>query len=409
MRCLPPEVLIGYTFLDRSRPNDTVRERSKAFRSTQVCIRNWQRWASALVCLSLAFREENGSGMRALVKYAQGKGNVAIRDVPIREPDDDELLIRIKYCGICGTDLHIYDDEFPTTPPVVMGHEYCGTVVQVGEKARNAWSVGDRVVGELHTGACGKCALCLVGKPHICDNKLALGSRYDGAFAEYLTLPAWLAHRLPDAVSWEVAGVMEPFAITTHCLVERGELGGEGRVLISGAATMGLLATMWAGRLGFHDIIVSGTDLDEAVRFPLAEELGATRIVNVQKEDLEKIVAAVTDGQGADAWIECSGSPPAVSAGLDLVKKTGKIVLIGLVGPPAIPVAWNTLLYKELDVVGCFSSPPSSWHKALAVAQEESTRLRRLVTDIIPLEDWKQGFATLRDGRAVKILVAMES
>ena len=317
--------------------------------------------------------------MRALIKYASGKGHVAIRDIPVREPESDELLIQVKYCGICGTDMHIYADEFPNSPPVVMGHEYCGTVVRVGEAVRDAWSVGDRVVGELHTGACGVCELCRAGKPHICDHKLALGSKYDGAFAEYLTLPAWLAHHLPDGVSWEVAGVTEPFAIATHCLIERGGLGPQSSVLISGSATMGLMSTIWASRLRIEQIVVSGTDIDEAMRFPLAREMGATHVVNVQKEDLSEVVLGLTGGKGVDAWVECSGAPGAIAAGLKLVRKTGKVVLIGLVGPETIPIAWNSLLYKELDIAGCFSSPPSSWSKALVAEEEESDKLRKLV------------------------------
>jgi len=347
--------------------------------------------------------------MRALLKYAAGRGNVEIREIPVREPGEDELLIKVKYCGICGTDLHIHADEFPNAPPVVMGHEYCGTVVKVGENVRDAWSAGERVVGELHTGACGECDLCLAGKPHICEDKLALGSKYDGAFAEYLTLPAWLAHRLPDSVPWEVAGVTEPFAITAHCLVERGGLGGERSVLISGAATMGLMATIWTSRLGAQKIVVSGTDIDKAVRFPLAVEMGATQVVNVQQEDLAAIVLDLTGGKGVDAWIECSGSATAISTGLDLVAKTAKIVLIGLGGPETIPVPWNALLYKELDLVGCFSSPPSSWRVALAAEVEESAKLRKLVTHIIPLDEWEKGFAMMRTGEAVKILIDVEA
>jgi L-iditol 2-dehydrogenase len=347
--------------------------------------------------------------MKALVKYAPGHGNVAIQDIAAREPGPDEILIQVKYCGICGTDLHIYADEFPNDPPVVMGHEYCGTVARVGEKVCDAWSIGERVVGELHTGACGECALCRAGKPHICDSKLALGSRHDGAFAEYLTLPAWLAHRLPEDVPWEVAGVTEPFAISTHCLLERGQIERARSVLISGSATMGLMATIWAARLGAEQIIVSGTDIDEPVRFPLARELGATHVVNVQKENLPEVVARLTGGSGVDAWVECSGSPAAIRGGLDLVVKTGKVVLIGLVGPETIPIPWNTLLYKELDLVGCFSSPPSSWERALAVEAEESAKLRKLVTHVLPLEDWEEGFAKMRTGEAVKILVDMEA
>jgi len=346
--------------------------------------------------------------MKALLKFAPGHGHVAVRDLPVPEPRADELLIRVKYCGICGTDLHIYADEFPNDPPVVMGHEYCGTVVQVGEAVGEVWTVGDRVVGELHTGACGTCELCRAGKPHICPNKLALGSRHNGAFAEYLALPAWLAHPIPEGVSWEVAGVTEPFAIATHCLVERGALEHVQNVLISGSATMGLMSTIWASRLGAQTIIVSGTDLDVDVRFPLARAAGATQVVNVQREDLAQVVQERTNGRGVDTWIECSGSGAAIAGGLDLVKKTGKVILIGLVGPETIPVPWNTLLYKELDLVGCFSSPPSSWEKALAVEAAEAAKLRTLVTHILPLEAWEQGFKMMQSGEAVKILVDME-
>jgi L-iditol 2-dehydrogenase len=347
--------------------------------------------------------------MRALVKYASGEGNVAVREVPVPEPAPDKLLIQIKYCGICGTDLHIYADEFPNDPPVIMGHEYCGTVVRVGSAVAEDWAIGERVVGELHTGACGTCALCRAGKPHICDHKLALGSRHDGAFAEYLALPAWLAHRIPEGVSWEVAGVTEPFAISAHCLVERGRLGAQRSLLISGSATMGLMATIWASRLGVEQIIVSGTEIDEPVRFPLARAMGAAEVVNVQQADLREVVMRRTGGEGVDAWVECSGSARAIADGLDLVKKTGQVVLIGLVGPETIPVPWNTLLYKELDLAGCFSSPPSSWELALAAEREEANKLRQLVTHILPLDAWEQGFAMMRTGEAVKILIDMEA
>lgn len=352
--------------------------------------------------------------MRALVKYASGHGNVGIREVPVREPGDDEILIRVRYCGICGTDLHIYADEFPNTPPVTMGHEFCGTVERVGRAARATWKPGDRVVGELHTGACGPanpgaCALCLAGKPHICDSKLALGSKFDGAFAEYLTLPAWLAHPLPDGIPWEVAGVTEPFAISAHCLIERGQLQGARSVLITGAATMGLLATIWASRLGVDQIIVAGTQLDADGRLPLALELGATQVVNVERENLAEVVRSATHGQGVDAWVECSGSGAAIRSNLALVRKTGKIVLIGLVGPETIAVPWNTLLYREIDVFGCFSSPPSSWQKALAAEADEAAKLRQLVTAILPLERWEEGFEMMRRGQAIKILVDMQA
>ena len=346
--------------------------------------------------------------MKALVKTAAGKGNVSICEVENPVPLSDEILIRVKYCGICGTDLHIYADEFPNDPPVILGHEYCGTIVEVGEGVKDIWSIGDRVVGELHTGACGKCDLCLAGKPHICDSKLALGSRHNGAFAQYLALPAWLAHRIPVGLSWETAGVTEPFAISTHCLVERGQLSGDGSILITGSATMGLMATIWASRLGYNPIIVSGTSMDEPVRFPLARAMGATHVVNVLKENLAAMIDRISEGNGVDVAVECSGSPAAVRSLPGLVKKTGKIVLIGLVGPSEIPVPWNQFHFKEMDIVGCFSSPPSSWQKALEVETSETDKLSQLVTHIMSLDAWEQGFNMMQSGEAVKILVDLE-
>jgi L-iditol 2-dehydrogenase len=206
-----------------------------------------------------------------------------------------------------------------------------------------------------------------------------------------------------------VAGALEPYAITAHCLVERGRLSTGQSVLISGAATMGLMATIWAARLGADPIIVAGTDTDAPLRLPLAGEVGATHTVNVQHQDLRHAVLDATGGDGVDVWIECSGSPAAITSGLGLVNKTGRAILIGLVGPETISIPWNTLLYKELDLVGCFSSPPSSWEKALAAAGDDSARLRRLVTDIIPLEDWESAFERMRRGEGVKILVDMEA
>ncbi len=346
--------------------------------------------------------------MKALMKFDSGMGNVGIRETAVPDPKPDEIRIQVKYCSICGTDLHIYADEFPNAPPVIMGHEYCGTVVKVGEAVKNLWSVGDRVVGELHTGACGRCFLCRNGKPHICDSKMALGSKYNGAFAEYLTIPAWLAHRMPRSLSWEVAGVTEPFAIAAHCLAERGAVQPGNTVLISGAAGMGLMATIWASRLGAGRIIVSGCDVDMPQRFSLARALGAARTVNVMGEDIAEVIAEETEGDGVDVWVECSGSGAAIAGGFDLVKKTGKVVMIGLTGPDTISIPWNRISLKELDLVGCFSSPPSSWELALAAEVEESAKLERLVTKILPLEEWEAGFAMMREGKGVKILIEME-
>jgi threonine dehydrogenase-like Zn-dependent dehydrogenase len=347
--------------------------------------------------------------MRALQKTTPGVGHVEIVDAPLPVPARDELLIKVKYCGICGTDLHIHDDEFPNDPPVIMGHEFYGQVVGGGDLCRHDWALGQAVVGELHTGSCMQCHLCLAGHAHICDHKLALGSRHNGAFAEYLTLPARLVHAAAPGVSPEAAALSEPFAIAAHCLVERGQIEGARTMLITGAATMGLMSTILASRLGIEQIIVAGTDIDTAVRFPLAPLMGATTVVNVQRDNLREIVMDRTGGRGVDVWVECSGSQAAIRSGVELVKKTGKVVLIGLVGPELASVPWNQFLYRELEPVGCFSSPRSAWQLALQAEPQEEAKLRHLATHILPLARWQEGFELLRNGQAVKVLLDLEA
>jgi len=352
--------------------------------------------------------------MQALVKTAPGVGHVEIVDLPRPVPDRDEMLIKVKYCGICGTDLHIHDDEFPNDPPVVMGHEFYGQVAGGGDWFIHDWELGQPVVGELHTGSCLKCHLCLAGNVHICDHKEALGSRHNGAFAEYLTLPSRIMHAATPGVSPEVSALSEPFAIAAHCLVERGQLPmalkqGARTLLITGAATMGLMSTVWAARLGFEQIIVTGTDQDVAVRFPLAPLMGATAVANVQRDDLRQLVMDLTRGRGVDVWVECSGSQAAIRSGVPLVKKTGKVILIGLVGGAQASVPWNDFLYRELELVGCFSSPWGAWQLALSAEADEQDKLRRLATHILPLARWQEGFELLRSGQAVKVLLDLEA
>ncbi len=344
--------------------------------------------------------------MKALVKTASGPGHVELRDVPVPSPERDELLIKIKYCGICRADLRIQQDELPYEAPVILGHEYCGEVVQVGEEVGEGWTPGQRVVGEPHTGACGRCELCLAGQPHLCDAKLALGSHRDGALAEYLALPAWLAHPIPEGVPWEVASLSLPFAVVAHGLAERGQIAHADSVLITGAAAVGLMSTVWARRLGAQDIIVAGTDLDEPERLPLARALGAHRVVNMQQRNLAEVVMDRTRGRGVDVWIECLGTEAAITKGPELVKKTGKLLMLGLAAQQVVALPWNTLLCREINAYGCYSAPPSGWELALAAVAEEAPRLCQLVSGILPLEEWQQGFDRVRQGQGVKILLS---
>ena len=153
--------------------------------------------------------------MKALVKTAKGKGNLEIRDIPVPEPGHGEVLLKILAAGVCGTDIHVRDDNFPYWPPVVLGHEFCGKVVELGEGVTLV-KQGDRVVGEPHTKACGHCWLCRTGNIQICPEKRSPGWGIDGSMAEYLVMPEKLLHRIPDSISDEVGAVIEPTANAVH-------------------------------------------------------------------------------------------------------------------------------------------------------------------------------------------------
>jgi L-iditol 2-dehydrogenase len=346
--------------------------------------------------------------MKALVKKAAGPGQVELLDVPLPAPGPGEVQIKIKYCGVCGTDLHVQNDEFPNLPPVILGHEFSGTVSAVGSEGSGQWHVGDRVVAECNTGSCGECDYCIGGQAYICYRKQPLGSKYNGAFAEHMVLPAHLLHPIPPEVPLGVAAMSEPFAVVSHGLTERRQSKAGETVLITGAATIGLMATIWACRLEARTIIVAGTRADTSIRLPLALDLGATRTVNVEEDDLAAIVGDATDGRGVDLWVECSGSGAAIAHGMESVKKTGDVVLIGLSGPAHVPLALNTVVLRELNLKGSYSATHACWQRTLAAEREEKRKLNRLVTEVVPLKEWTRAFEIARKGEGIKVLVDME-
>jgi len=157
--------------------------------------------------------------MKALVKIARGRGHMELRDVGVPQVASGEVLIRVRACGICGSDLKIQDDQHPNIPPVVVGHEFAGEIAGVGAGVQG-WGVGDRVVSEQHVGACGRCRQCLTGNAFACAAKRAPGYFTDGAFAEYIKVPAWLLHRIPEALSFTEAAFTEPTAVAVHGVLE---------------------------------------------------------------------------------------------------------------------------------------------------------------------------------------------
>ena len=306
--------------------------------------------------------------MKALVKTKKGAGNLEFRDVPVPAAGEGEVLLNVLAAGVCGTDLHVRDDTFPYYPPVILGHEFCGRVEQLGEGV-DLLAVGDRVVGEPHTKACGHCPLCRTGNIQICPEKRSPGWGIDGAMAEYLVMPQHLLHKLPESIPDEVGAVIEPTANAVHDVLERAGVEGGDFVVVIGPGPIGLLAAMTARSTGAREVMIVGTTADEALRLPKARELGFRHVVNVQRENPPEIVTELTGGIGADLVVECSGSPGGIASTVGLVRKKGRICAIGLTPEETIDFPYKAASFKVCDVYFCLSTSYTSWEKAIRMVE----------------------------------------
>jgi len=342
--------------------------------------------------------------MHALVKTAPGVGNLELQDVSIPQNNPDEVLIRVKACGICGSDLKIQDEQHPNTPPVIIGHEFAGEIVEIGEHI-TGWKVGDRVVSEQHFKACGHCRQCLTGNAFACSSKRAPGYYSDGAFAEFIKVPAWLLHRIPDSLSFVEAAFSEPAAVAAHGMLDRTGILPEDVVLILGCGPIGLVAAKMAQIDGASEIIITGIDRDEGARLPKARELGIGHVVNVQKTDLAGLVNDLTDGEGVDVAIELSGAPIAIAQAFTLARRLGRVGIIGQPSSDEIKIPYRQALFRALTVTFSYSSKFTSWERVLSLFERGAIRPAQFITHVLPLEEWERGFDLSRSGEAVKVVL----
>ncbi len=326
-----------------------------------------------------------------------------IRDVPEPVAGNAQVKIEIKATGICGSDLHIYHDDIaiPVNPPVVTGHEFSGIIAEVGEGVTE-WKVGDRVVSETAYEFCGKCEHCMHGFYNLCNHRKVLGYWFNGAFTKYTVVPAARVHWLPDNVGFVGGALMEPLACVTHAVLELTHITAGDVVLVTGPGAVGLL-TMQVAKAQGATVIVTGTDLD-LERLKIAEKLGADYCINVMQQNLLNEVNAVTNSQGADVILECSGSAKAVNDALLAVKKRGQFTQIGLFGKP-ISIDFEKICFKEIKVTGSFGSRWSSWEKALQLAARGKVQLRPLVSDILPITEWERAFTMFEEKKGLKLVL----
>jgi L-iditol 2-dehydrogenase len=341
--------------------------------------------------------------MRALVKVAKGPGLIELKDVPVPRIGDSEVLIEVHAAGICGTDLHIFHDRFPYWPPVILGHEFAGIISEVGSQVKS-WKVGDRVVGEPHTLACGRCRLCRTGNRQICPEKRSPGWGIDGCFARYMRFPEpALLHAVPEGLSLEEASLVEPTANAVHHVLERGRVNTADTVVIIGPGPIGLLCAMTAKAGGAAAVAIVGTDADEAERLPLARRLKAIDLVlNAGRDDVVARVLEMTEGRGADLIVETSGSVPGIATAFAAVRKLGRITAIGFSGRETVPVPYDSGLYKAVRLTFNMSTSYTSWDKAIHLLHSHQVEAAPLITHQGGLDQWEEFFKALDQKQGIK-------
>lgn len=343
--------------------------------------------------------------MKALMKTASGPGNIELRDIPVPSVGNGDVLIKVHTAGICGTDVHIEHDRFANSPPFVLGHEFSGTIEQVGPEAKGL-KTGDRVVSANNPFACGECSICRSGNPNLCPAKRAMGIHSDGCFADYVKLPGNLIHIIPDAVSFEEAALMEPLAVATHAIANRCGVAEGDSVIVFGAGAIGLLAAQVARAQGARDILVAGTTKDEKTRFKCAHELGL-ETVNVEKDDVTDRVMSLTDGQGVSVVVEASGSSAAIGQGIGLLAKTGRMAISGITGKPDVAVNWDGLIAKGATLFFCYSSVNADWKMGLGYLADKKVSTLPLITNRFGLDQWQQAFKALESLEAIRPIFQM--
>lgn len=344
---------------------------------------------------------ETEKQLKAIVKTKVGKGNIELREVDEPKPGRGEVKILVEAAGICGTDLKIRKNETWSNPPVILGHEYSGNIVEVGEGVTEL-KPGDRVISETAQVVCGSCRYCLTGVPLMCSSRLSIGYGVNGAFAGYIVVRKEIVHKIPDSVSFDEAAVCEPLAVAVHATCDAVHLKPVDKVLVNGPGPIGLLVAQVARSFGCI-VILSGIDSDSQ-RLALAEKLGIDHVVNSQQDDLAARVGEITGGKGLDYAFDCSGVASAIGNAMKLLRRRGVLVQVGLT-KEEMTIPYSLMPQHELSIMGVFGHSWASWEMGLELIQTGKVNVKPLVSDVFSIERWEEAFDTAESQKGVKVLI----
>ena len=338
--------------------------------------------------------------MKALVKKFPARG-LWFEEVPEPLTGPDDVKIKIRKTAICGTDLHIYNwDEWSQKTiktPMVIGHEYVGEIVEIGENIKN-WKVGDLVSGEGHI-VCGKCRNCLAGNGHLCAETIGVGVNRDGAFAEYLVIPATNVRKCHEGISEDMYSIFDPFGNAVHTALSFDVLGED--VLITGAGPIGIMAGAVCKFAGARNVVI--TDINDD-RLVLARKLGINHTVNTAKESLGDVMKSLNIIEGFDVGLEMSGSEIALNSMIDRMVHGGRIALLGILKSDA-KIDWSKVIFNGLIIKGIYGRQMhETWYK-MAAMLEGGLDISSIITHRLDIRDYEEGFAAMNSGKAGKVIL----
>lgn len=343
-----------------------------------------------------------------------GEAEFELREVDRPVCGDDDIIIKIEAAGICGGDMHTWNGalKFGNREPVTMGHEFAGTIVEMGKNVDPFWKIGDRVVSENTGDACGHCPACASGNFVQCPDRKIIGGRFDGGFAEYTRIPGRILKmypqclfHIPDNLDFPEATTLEPAANAYKAVIQEGGLRPGETVVVFGAGALGLLSIKMAKIAGAANIVLVAMSMDEPVRVPMAMEFGAKHVVYSDRVDsVAAEVAKVVDRNGVQLVIDAAGVPVVMKNAVELVSHMGRIVRIGLNGRP-YNESLNPITMKSISIYGHNGYNTESWRNCIALAAAGILDLKPLITRIQPLEEYRDGFEAYKRQEATKIIL----
>jgi alcohol dehydrogenase/L-iditol 2-dehydrogenase len=342
--------------------------------------------------------------MTGLVQYALQPEAVELRELPVPEIGEDEVLLKVGAVSVCGSDIHQYHNKqsWPVNVPVILGHEFCGVVARTGKRVRN-FREGDRVVSETAASICGQCLYCRVGEYNICPQRSGFGYGTHGAMAEFVRVPERCLHHIPDSLPFERAALTEPCCVGYNVVAGKSHIRAGDMVVVLGPGPIGLLAAEMARISGAGTLIVSGTSVDES-RLAAARALGVTYAINCEETDLLDLIRGLGDGLGADLVIDATGISAALKQALEIVRPGGQITKVGW-GPQPLNFSLDPLVQKAITLQGSFSHTFKNWEKVVALLAAKQINLDPIISCVSPLETWQDCFDGMHTGKYVKAVL----